>query len=441
MQRIRSNSGGVTAKGHERIQFDFVLDGVRYRPSIKRKPTDANLQRALEQLQIIRERIRAGTFRFENEFPSFRDLDKVVDPSQIRTCNQVFDQFVKHCEARVSRNDFAPVTLSSYRQILDGVWRPKIGGKIFLRIDYLTLARIADENTWSKKRYNNAISVLRRAFVFGYRSHPQHLNPALGLKCGRMARQDRPRPDPFRIQDAETLIAQIHADWGEAQGYYHEFRFFTGLRPSEQIALIVSDFDVSRGTLSVTKARVDGIDKNTTKTREGRLFELCPRAVAVLKRQLKVREDLQRVGKIDHEKIFFSENGQPFRDIDDPGSRWSLSLAKLPIRHRRPYCARHSSVSWNLMIGKNPLWVARQHGHSTRTMLEIYAAWAEGAVESDIETIRRSMGFANATMPVSTPTGAVVHPDTRTALSHNPQSRAPFSIWHWIWHQKRSACA
>jgi len=58
-----------------------------------------------------------------------------------------------------------------------------------------------------------------------------------------MARQDRPRPDPFRIQDAETLIAQIHADWGAAQGYYQEFRFFTGLRPSEQIARIVTDFN------------------------------------------------------------------------------------------------------------------------------------------------------------------------------------------------------
>jgi hypothetical protein len=78
MQRSRLNAGGVTAKGQERIQFDFILDGVRYRPSIKRRPTDANLQRALEQLQIIRERIRAGTFRFESEFPSFRDLDAIV---------------------------------------------------------------------------------------------------------------------------------------------------------------------------------------------------------------------------------------------------------------------------------------------------------------------------------------------------------------------------
>jgi integrase len=254
-----------------------------------------------------------------------------------------------------------------------------------------------------------------------------------------MARRDRARPDPFRIQDAETLIAQIHADWGEAEGNYHEFRFFTGLRPSEQIALIVTDFDASRGTLSVTKARVDGIDRQSTKTGEDRLFELCPRASAILERQLRLRAALRRAGKIDHDQIFFARNGGPIRDIDDSGSRWSQTLAKLPIRHRRPYCARHSSVSWNLMIGKNPLWVARQHGHSVRTMLEIYAAWAEGAVESDIEAIKRAMGICGTTMPPSTAAETNALATARPAASSTP-SRSLFSIWHWIWHQKRGAC-
>jgi hypothetical protein len=43
------------------------------------------------------------------------------------------------------------------------------------------------------------------------------------------------------------------------------------------------------------------------------------------------------------------------------------------------------------MIGKNPLWVAKQHGHSIATMLRAYAAWAEGSVGSDLTTIRNSM--------------------------------------------------
>jgi integrase len=64
-------------------------------------------------------------------------------------------------------------------------------------------------------------------------------NPALALKCLRITKKDRPPIDPFTIQEAEALIAAIHREWGEAQGNYDEFRFFTGLRPSEQIALRV----------------------------------------------------------------------------------------------------------------------------------------------------------------------------------------------------------
>jgi hypothetical protein len=66
------------------------------------------------------------------------------------------------------------------------------------------------------------------------------------------------------------LIAAIHRDWGEAQGNYDEFRFFTGLRPSEEIALLVCDFDPARSLLSVTKGRVAGLDRDTTKTGESR---------------------------------------------------------------------------------------------------------------------------------------------------------------------------
>ncbi len=43
------------------------------------------------------------------------------------------------------------------------------------------------------------------------------------------------------------------------------------------------------------------------------------------------------------------------------------------------------------MIGKNVLWVAKQHGHSTTTMLRTYAAWTDGAAETDVEAIKRSM--------------------------------------------------
>jgi hypothetical protein len=46
------------------------------------------------------------------------------------------------------------------------------------------------------------------------------------------------------------------------------------------------------------------------------------------------------------------------------------------------------------MVGRNPLWVAKQHGHSITPMLRAYAAWAEGAIEADIDAIKHAMDFS-----------------------------------------------
>lgn len=113
---------------------------------------------------------------------------------------------------------------------------PAIGKELFESIRYSRLARIADGHKWSKKTYNNTVSALRCAFDYAYRDFPEKHNPAPALKCLRITKKDRPPIDPFTIQEAEMLISAIHRDRGEAQGNYDEFRFFTGLRPSEQIA-------------------------------------------------------------------------------------------------------------------------------------------------------------------------------------------------------------
>ena len=228
-------------------------------------------------------------------------------------------------------------------------------------------------------------------FDFGYRHHPEQYNPARNLRSARLRRNDRLRIDPFPIQDAETLIEAIHRDWGEAQGNYDEFRFFTGLRPSEEIALVLTDLDLANGIVSIHRARVGDVERNCTKTGEGRRVALCPRALLVLKEQLALRARLEADGKIDHEYVFVQSNGAPLSNLQYPQWRWRGTLGALKLRYRRPYAARHSSVSWNLMIGKNPLWVSKQHGHSIETMLRVYAAWAEGAVEADIAAINRAM--------------------------------------------------
>lgn len=99
-----------------------------------------------------------------------------------------------------------------------------------------------------------------------------------------------------------------------------------------------------------------------------------------------------RAGKIDHGFPFFKANGQPLRNLLYPWIRWRRTLSRLrTLRYRRPSTARHTSVSWDLMIGRSALWVARQQGHSMAAMLHFYAAWADGTDESGIERIRAAL--------------------------------------------------
>ncbi|HEY0941890.1 MAG TPA: DUF3596 domain-containing protein [Steroidobacter sp.] len=386
----RTISGGVVPAGN-RIRFDLRIDGKRFRPTVRWFPNEINLKRAGGLMLIYKAQIAAGTFSFANSFPEYRCRKRLGLAPQTLTCSEVFDRFLAHCEARVSRDDLAPSTAASYRQILNHTWRPTIGHLPFLGVRYSTLEKVADAQSVSKKTYNNLVSAIRRVFEYGYRDHPEQHNPAAFMKCVRIRRRDRPPIEPFSIAEAESLIAAIHERWGEAQDNYDEFRIFSGLRPSEQIALLVSDFDAARGAVSVTKSRTRRLTRDTTKTGEARDVELCPRALAVLSRQLILRERLKQAGRIDHEQLFFDRDGRPFLDTKNPYRRWRRTFDRLQIPFRKPYVARHSFVSWNLMIGRNPVRLAELHGHSLVTMLSTYGAWPKSAREDGLADIRRAI--------------------------------------------------
>ena len=399
----KASTSGVRAKGKDRIEFDFEFEGKRYRPTLRRTPTEANLRRACRQLQDIRDRIANGTFRFTEDFPDYRFSASVEQTkreiTKKQTCGQVFDAFLTHCEMRVAMNDMAFSTLNGYRKLLESVWRPArasrsgppLGEEPFEEVRYSRLAAIATGHTKNKKTYNNVVSALRCAFEFGYKDHPEKHNPASGLGTLRIAKKDRPPVDPFTIQEAELIIARSHTEFGTAHGNFEEFRFFTGLRQSEEIMLETGDCDLRRGLISITKARVLGREKDRTKTREDRDISLCGRAAEVLKRQLALRDQLVRDGKIDHDLVFFQEDGAPIVNLSYPYDRWRYVVEQIGVRYREPYNARHSYISWRLMAGHNILLVAQEDGHSVQTMLTTYAAWTKGATDTDVAAIKRAM--------------------------------------------------
>lgn len=298
---------------------------------------------------------------------------------------------------RVDMNDMAFSTCQDYRRILKSVWRPKIGTELFESIVYSRLAGVLAKHTRNKKTYNNVASAIRCAFAYGYKDHPEKHNPAVGITTFRITKKDRLPIDPFAIQEAERVITESHAEFGQAHGNFEEFRFFTGLRQSEQLALSAPDCDLDNGRITITKARVRGRVKDRTKTREDREIELCGRALEVLKRQMALRERLVAAGKTQHQFVFFQDDGAPIANLSYPYDRWRYVFEKLEkcektkLRYREPYNARHSYISWRLMAGHNVLRVAQEDGHSAATMFSTYAAWIKRTKDSDVEAIVAAM--------------------------------------------------
>jgi hypothetical protein len=92
-----------------------MFEGIRYRPSIRRPPSEANLRRARERLEEIQRQIDADTFSFAEEFPDYRFLRRLTGVVRVRSSSELFDEFLKHCESRLLRYDLAAATASSYR--------------------------------------------------------------------------------------------------------------------------------------------------------------------------------------------------------------------------------------------------------------------------------------------------------------------------------------
>ncbi len=466
----RSLTGGVRPKGTERIELEFTFQGKRYRPTLPRKPTPSNLRRAYVQLATIDRAIAEDSFDFDLHFPRYRlnsrKPQKPGDPvshggredggsrsqASSKMCNNVFDAFLAHSEARVRLNDLAYSTYVGYQQIFTSVWRPRIGDDPFLGVTYSRLQSVLSDyatkrqpaspcdsrprtGTPLKKRtYNNIASAVRCAFEFGYKDHLDAHNPALRLKTLRITRKDRKPIDPFTIHEAEAIIAQSYAAFGEAHGNYEVGRFFTGVRPSEALALTVADYDRTKATLAVRGARVQGREKDRTKTHEDREIALCVRAQAVIERQLALRERLARFGPLRHDFLFFQEDGTLIQELSYPGRRWRRAVELAGVRYRAPNNARHSFISWSLMVGKNLLKLAQEDGHSVHTMLSLYAAWIERATEADVALIHQAMSQAPETQVTTTPSLDARSDDAEGAFTLQARRWA-----HRRWRKHRQA--
>lgn len=148
------------------------------------------------------------------------------------------------------------------------------------------------------------------------------------------------------------------------------FGFGTGLRTSELIALRWEDLDAEREIVRIRRARVRGQIKEP-KTRAGiRDVELSRDALGALREQWKKSNN--------SEEIFHDpKTGNPWKSDQPLRKRvWIPALKRAGVEYREQYQMRHTYASNQLTSGANPLWVAKQLGHSDWGMIrKVYGRW------------------------------------------------------------------
>lgn len=354
------------------IRISFVFEGKACRETLKTdgspvSPTPANIKYARRLAAEIKDRIRLGVFIYADYFPA----------SQNATTGRSITVAEQLALWRKTQTDKAASTLKGY-DVAVAWWAARFGSKPLKALKHSDiLLALASEPTWTGKTRNNKASVLRQALALGLRDGAISSSPIDGLEASS---HQRPPPDPFSRDEAEAIIAGMLARYGEQIANYFGFKFFTGLRTSESLALRWESIDWNREQLLVSEAVVMGLHKDSTKTNTARVVQLNSRALEYLRAQ-KPHTFLKPHG------LIFPDPRTELRWTDDEPPRelyWRPLLKKLGIRYRSPYETRHTYATMMLMAGVTPAYGARQLGHSVEMFLRNYSRWIDGG-QNDVE--------------------------------------------------------
>lgn len=360
------DGSGVKPASETSIEITFTYRGIRCRERIKLKPSPPNLKRAERHRAAILDAIERGTFDYATTFPdSPRRLMFIERQGEALLTRDYLDGWLERARRRLKASTF-----DDYRKIIAHLVVPKFGGTILADISRPMLRDWLAGIDASNKRLANIQSVLRSALQDAVMDDLIESNPLYGWKYeNKEAVKKEDDVDPFTPAEQVAIFEQLD---GQVLNLVR-FQFWTGLRPSEVVALDWGDIDWQRGYVRVSKALTQASDEfEDTKTKAGR------RDVKLLAPALEALQAQKAFTYIKGEEVFqdprYCERwagDQPIRE-----GFWVKALKRAKVRYRRPYQTRHTYASMMLSAGESPMWVADQMGHGDWTMIaRIYGRW------------------------------------------------------------------
>lgn len=338
-------------------------------------PTPANVKWAHRLAAEIRERMRNGTFSLVEYFPAAGGT-----AGTLTTVGAQLDTWLGAQRIEASTRKTYGSAARFWKQAPTSVDGGAEMGPMSLRAlkHSHVLTALASRPMLTGKTVNNYVSVLREACELAVTDRVLPSNPVRAIP---KASHQKPPPDPFSAEEAEAIIAGMADRCDPQERNYAEFKFWTGLRPSEAIALRWPNIDLAKAEMLISEARVLGVDKGT-KTNRARVVKLNSRALAALQRQR--QHTFLADGAVFHDP----RKGEAWPDEKNFKKRcWAPTLKRLGMRWRPPYNTRHTYATAMLMVGMRPAFAARQMGHSVEVFHSTYARWLDGA-HDDLEMAR-----------------------------------------------------
>ena len=192
-------------------------------------------------------------------------------------------------------------------------------------------------------------------------------NPFDDLPPKWWPRLQHEEPDPYTEVERDLILKHYRTNRPYRAYALVYFRFYTGTRPSEAVALKWGNIDLVSAKAAVTSSRTFG-EENAPKTAaSARTVKLLPNVVELLKTILPLHVEAK-------DYVFTDDSGRAINP-NEFGRKFGDVLRVLEIRPRPFYSTRHTYISIALTLGCNPKWIAEQTGTSLMMIQQSYGKY------------------------------------------------------------------
>jgi len=394
-------------KENNRLIIDFYYKGRRCREQTALPDSPANRKKLEKILERIQLEITLGSFDYAKFFPGSKMAAKFAVQSELELPATAFPAslaiqcaaiaapagsaamlptFAEFAKTWVAENEVG--WRRSHRKTIDDILKrhllPTFGDKAVGQItktDILafrtTLAKVPGRKaeTLSAKRINAIMAPLRQilneaADRFEFTTAYRNIKPL------KVQKSDI---EPFTLEEVQTILAAVRPDYRN----YYLVRFFTGMRTGEIDGLKWEYIDFERRLILVRETIVAGEEDYTKTDGSQREIQMSAIVLQALQEQARATRGRSRF-------VFCTAGGEPFDHNNVTKRVWYPLLRHLGLKLRRPYQTRHTAATLWLASGENPLWIARQMGHSSTEMLfKVYGRFVPNLTRQDGSAFER----------------------------------------------------